>query len=331
MNSEHKSAPFWVWFNLIVVWLCWGTTYLAIREGVHGDTGLPPLLFAGVRVTLAGIILVVFFLFLKGQFRLKWAQLWPIWLSGAFLFVGGNGLCTIAEMTVESGLASVLIATTPLWLAVFDVMWPGGTKMSWGKWVGIVSGFCGVCLILLGPTLLESDSIQSLWQWEAGNLIALGSAFFWAIGSIIQRRWAPKIDALQIAGWQMLSGGASLTLLGLLFGEVTLITPEKLNPTTIGSFFYLLFVGSLLGFVAFVWLLHHTTPAIAGTYGYVNPVVAVWVGWALGGEKPGWILIPGMALILLAVFLVRIPIRNRNVLPLAVSVDGNANPNPLTK
>ena len=129
----------------------------------------------------------------------------------------------------------------------------------------------------------------------------------------------------------MLSGGASLTLLGLLFGEVTLITPEKLNPTTIGSFFYLLFVGSLLGFVAFVWLLHHTTPAIAGTYGYVNPVVAVWVGWALGGEKPGWILIPGMALILLAVFLVRIPIRNRNVLPLAVSVDGNANPNPLTK
>ena len=129
MDSEHKSAPFWVWFNLIVVWLCWGTTYLAIREGVHGDTGLPPLLFAGVRVTLAGIILVVFFLFLKGQFRLKWAHLWPIWLSGAFLFVGGNGLCTIAEMTVESGLASVLIATTPLWLAVFDVMWPGGTKM----------------------------------------------------------------------------------------------------------------------------------------------------------------------------------------------------------
>ena len=82
MDSEHKSAPFWVWFNLIVVWLCWGTTYLAIREGVHGDTGLPPLLFAGVRVTLAGIILVVFFLFLKGQFRLKWAHLWPIWLRG---------------------------------------------------------------------------------------------------------------------------------------------------------------------------------------------------------------------------------------------------------
>ncbi len=323
MDSEHKSAPFWIWFNLLVVWLCWGTTYLAIREGVSGETGLPPLLFAGVRVTLAGIILVVFFLFLRGKFWLSWAQLWPIWLSGAFLFVGGNGLCTIAEMTVESGLASVLIATTPLWLAVFDVMLPGGTKMSWGKWVGIVAGFGGVCLILLGPTL-EANSIQSLWQWEEGNLIALGSAFFWAIGSIIQRRWAPKIDALQIAGWQMLSGGASLTVLGLFFGEIALITPEKLNPTTIGSFFYLLFVGSLLGFVAFVWLLHHTTPAIAGTYGYVNPVVAVWVGWAIGGEKPGWILIPGMALILLAVFLVRIPTRNRP-LPSPVSTKDEDN------
>jgi len=307
MDSEHRSAPFWVWFNLFVVWLCWGTTYLAIREGVSGENGLPPLLFAGVRITLAGIILVLFFLVWRKRFRLNWSQIWPVWLSGVFLFVGGNGLCTIAEMTVESGLASVLIATTPLWLALFDVIWPGGDRMNSAKWLGMLAGFGGVCIILLGPSLVTSSPISSLWEWERGNFIALGSAFAWAIGSIIQRRLAPKIDAIQIAGWQMLTGGASLTVLGLCFGELNQITNEKLNPTTIGAFFYLLFIGSLIGFVAFVWLLHHTTPAIAGTYGYVNPVVAVWVGWLLGGESPGWVLVPGMALILLAVFLVRMP------------------------
>mgnify|MGYP006276946241 CR=1 FL=1 len=307
MEREQKTVPFWVWFNLLVVWLCWGTTYLAIREGVSGENGLPPLLFAGARITLAGVILVAFLLVWKKQFILNWHQIWPIWLSGVFLFVGGNGLCTIAEMTVESGLASVLIATTPLWLALFDVLWPGGERMNLAKWMGLAAGFGGVCLILLGPSIIQSNSITSFWEWERGNFIALGSAFAWAIGSIIQRRLAPKIDAIQIAGWQMLTGGASLTVLGLLLGEFALITPNTLNSTTISAFFYLLFVGSLLGFVAFVWLLHHTTPAIAGTYGYVNPVVAVWIGWFLGGESPGWILVPGMALILLAVFLVRLP------------------------
>lgn len=302
MDSHARANLFFVWMNLLIVWSCWGTTYLAIRIGVQD---LPPFLFSGLRLVLAGLILVGFLYLWKGKVFLPGKSFWPILASGLFLFVGGNGLCTWAEKSVESGLASVLVATTPLWLSLFDSLWPGGERLPVFKWAGLLLGFGGVCLILLDggnqPQLLEWE------QWEEGNLLALASAFCWAIGSIIQRRLVPKMDAVQIAGWQMLLGGLALSVLGLATREPAQITPEHLTYSAVGAFFYLLVFGSLLGFVAFVWLLQHTTPAIAGTYGYVNPVVAVWVGWLLGGESPGWIILPGMGLILLAVFLVRLP------------------------
>lgn len=302
MDRENRVSPIWIWINLILVWACWGTTYLALKIGVKD---LPPFLFSGSRITLAGLILISVFYFLKGRVWLKTKEIWPIWASGFFLFVGGNGLCTWAEKTVESGLASVLVATTPLWLSLFDSLWPGGERLGSLKWIGLFVGFAGVCLILLDHS---GDTSLLEWEnWEEGNLMALGSAFSWAIGSIIQRRLVPKIDAIQIAGWQMLLGGLSLWALGFLIGEGSQMGWANLTPRAIGAFFYLLFIGSLLGFVAYVWLLQHTTPAVASTYGYVNPVVAVWVGWALDGEMPGWIIFPAMGLILFAVFMVRLP------------------------
>jgi drug/metabolite transporter (DMT)-like permease len=285
------------------VWVSWGTTYLALRIGVRD---LPPFLFSGSRITLAGLILIAFFFFWKGKIWLKAAELWPIWASALFLFVGGNGLCTWAEKTVESGLASVLVATTPLWMTLFDSLWPGGSRIGLLKWLGMLVGFAGVCLIVIDPS--AQTSLLQWEQWEEGNLMALASAFCWAVGSIVQRRLVPKIDAVQIAGWQMRLGGLSLWALGLLIGEGKQMGWENLTRSAIGAFFYLLLIGSLLGFVAYVWLLQHTTPAVASTYGYVNPVVAVFVGWALAGESPGWVILPAMALILLAVFIVRLPI-----------------------
>lgn len=280
-----------------LVYVSWGTTYLAIKVGVKD---LPPALFGGVRYVLAGLVLFAFLVWRKEALQLPRRDLFWVSVSSLFLFVGGNGLITLAEKTVDSGVASIIVATTPLWLALLETIWPWGERLSIRGWLGVLIGLGGV-LVLLTPRLRD----PALFLQDMGPLLVIGSAAAWAVGSFILRYQRRAGSPLTAASYQMILGGGSLTLIGLTVGELDQLTPERFTSQAVFSFFYLLVVGSLVGFVAYTWLLARVSATLAGTYAYVNPVVAILVGWLLDGERiTGWI-IGGMVIILLGVSLVR--------------------------
>ncbi len=228
-----------------------------------------------------------------------------------FLFLGANFLINCGQKRIDSGVSAILVATTPLWIGLFGMFWPHGERLTLRGWLGLVIGFVGIVLTL-GQQLIESaaDFLTLAPAHQAASnpfadphaLFILGSAASWALGSLVSHQAAFKIPHLTSAGYQMLFGGGSQVVLGTILGEWRQI-PE-LNLRIFGCFVYLLIFGSLLGFVAFNWLLGHVSTAKVGTYAYVNPVIAVFVGLCFGEEMSGWIF-AGIAVILLGVYLVR--------------------------
>lgn len=299
VDCQHRPATWATVLAFAMVYTSWGTTYLAIREGVHAQQ-LPPALFGGTRVALAGWVLLAY-LGLTGV-SLRFSRVDCLWIliSGVLLFVGGNGLITVAEKTVESGVAAIFAATTPLWLGLLETLWPNGERLEGRGWLGIMIGLGGT-LILLEPRLQTPADLFK----DPGPLLVLGSASCWALGSLLIRYHRPVGSHLAAAAYQMIVGGSALALLGLCLGESGEVTAERLNLRSGFAFCYLLIVGSLIGFVAFNWLLGHVSATMVGTYAYVNPLIAVLVGWLLGGEAITLRMLGGMAVILMAVGLVR--------------------------
>jgi drug/metabolite transporter (DMT)-like permease len=295
--NPRRPATWAIVLAFALVYVCWGTTYLAIKRGVK-DEHLPPALFGGVRVGLAGLLLLGY-LAARGQsLRLTRRDLAVVSVTGCILFVGGNGLITLAEKTVPSGVAAVLAATTPLWIGLLAMCWPGGERLSGRGWVGLLVGLGGV-LLLLGPKLGDpADFVR-----DFGPLLVLGSAVSWGLGSLVMRHHRLEGSHLVGAAYQMALGGGCLALIGLAVGEASHL-PAQLTPGALGAFLYLLVFGSLVGFVAYNWLLGHVSATQVSTYAYVNPAVAVLVGWADGEEMTVW-LAGGIAVILVGVALVR--------------------------
>lgn len=286
-------------FAFVLIYLSWGTTFLAIREGVHNQQ-LPPALFGGTRVALAGLILLGY-LALRGErlrFPLRDFQ-WVI-ATALLLFVGGNGLINFAERTVESGVTSVLVATTPLWLALMEMFWPRGERLRPLGWLGVLMGLGGM-IILLGPNIRRPAALVN----DPGPLLVLGSAGAWALGSLVSRYHRPHGSHMAAAAYQMVLGGSCLSLIGLAVGEGSQLTAENITGRAVFSYLYLIVVGSLIGFVAFHWLLGHVSATLVGTYAYVNPMIAILVGWLLGGEELTVRVLAGMVVILVGVALVR--------------------------
>jgi drug/metabolite transporter (DMT)-like permease len=293
-----RTPPSWaVTLALALVYTSWGTTYLAIGEGVRY---LPPGLFSGVRLAAAGLLLVGFLALTRQPLALQRREFLSVVIGGAFMFVGGNGLITLGQRSVPSSMASVLVAATPLWLALLETCWPWGERLTGLGWLGLLTGLAGV-LVLLAPQLQETETPQ---QFDAVGLV-IASSMCWAIGSFILRRQRITHAHLAAAAYQMLLGGLILAAIGLAAGEAATLTCDMFTPQAIVSFFWLLVVGSLVGFVAYNWLLAHVSSTLAGTYAYVNPAVAVLVGALIGGETiTGW-LIAGLVVILGGVALVR--------------------------
>jgi drug/metabolite transporter (DMT)-like permease len=283
-----------------LLYTSWSTTFFAIRIGVHSYQ-LPPWLFAGVRVLVAGMI-VLAFLALREPARVVPSArdfLWTAW-SGILLFVGGNGLMTLSLEDLPSGTGAIFTAATPLWLALMETLYPPGDKLPAAGWAGLVFGMLGV-VILIVP---EIHTPQQLFH-NTAPLLLLGSTVLWALGSLTVRyklRGAPHLAG---AAWQMIIGGTLLVVIGLAKGEGTRLGPETLSAGAIGSFVYLVIVGSLIGFTAFNWLLINVRATLVGTYAYVNPVLAVILGCTLGKEPLTFSIICGMIVILTAVALVR--------------------------
>jgi len=298
-SLPHEPATWKRVLAFSLLYLSWGTTYFAIRAGVHTEK-LPPALFGGVRVALAGLILLSFLACRGEKIRMPWRDFVWVAVSGLLLFVGGNGLITFALDNVPSGVTAVLVAATPLWMALMETAWPGGDRLSGRGWCGLLTGLGGV-LILLWP---KSEEASLLFQ-QAGPLWILGSSLFWALGSLVIRYRRGSTSPIVSAAYQMIVGGMVTTLLGIAIGEVPQLTAERLTWGAAFSFFYLLIVGSLIGFVAFKWLLGHVRATLVGTYAYINHLIAILVGWLLGGEDMTIRILAGMVVILSGVALVR--------------------------
>lgn len=274
------ASPLAVALALSAVYLVWGSTYLAIRFALEG--GWPPLLMGGVRFIVAGSFLYAV-LRLRGTpapTRMQWRNTAFV---GLLLLAVGNGLVCVAEQTVSSGLAAVAVASMPLWMALFSAL--RGDRPRRVEWIGLGVGFAGVAWLNAGSSLTATPT---------GLVALLVAAVAWAYGSVWSRgRDLPS--PFMGAAAQMLCGGVAMLAVGLLLGERFDGWPDARGLLSVG---YLASVGSLVGFSAYIWLLHHVRPALAGSYAYVNPVIAVLLGAWLAGERFGAHDIGAMAVVL---------------------------------
>lgn len=319
-NADEVAAPpaWQIALGFLVLYIVWGTTYLAIKIGV-ADEQLPPFLFGGARIGSAGLLLLLFQLVTGRSLRVTGANWRGILYGAGFLFVGGNGLISAGLRHVPSGESAVLAATATLWIALFSMTFPGGDRLRPLGWLGLLMGLAGVCL-LQAPALRE----QGVSFANVGPWLVLGSAGSWGIGSVLLRQTPIRVPRLTSAGYQMFLGGGGMVLVGFLLGEQP---PERVTAGTAAVFVYLLVFGSLLAFVVFHWLLEHVPATKVATYAYVNPLVAVLLGTWWRHEPITWTLASGMALILMAVFLVRGGERPRHaVLPV---LPGTEKPAPV--
>jgi len=272
----------------------WGSTYTAIRIGA---AQMPALLLAGTRFFIAGAILLAW---------CRWRGLRLVWpprtmlmlaLIGLILLSGSNVALVYAEETVPSGLASLVLAVMPLYVALAEMALPGGEPLPPRGWFGIALGFAGLAA-LMWPSL--RNSMAGNYVQLAGIGVLLAGAFAWTVGSLLSRHARLPVNSFVAAAWQMLCAGAFSSLLGTALGQ----WPEfHVNLASVGSLAYLITGGSLLGYTAFIFLLEHVPVAKVSSYAYVNPVVAVLLGVFLLHERPEKAEYAGMAAIIVAVFL----------------------------
>jgi drug/metabolite transporter (DMT)-like permease len=267
-----------------VIYVVWGSTYLAIRIAVGT---MPPFVMAGLRFVLAGALLL-------GWLRARGAA-WPTlaqWrdhaITGAFLLLGGNGLVCWAEQTVPSGVTSLIIGVTPLFMVLVEWAWPGGRRPRAATFGALLLGLAGVAW-LAAPW---ETSARGGLPW-GGVTALLGACVLWAIGSIHSRHVKSGADLMLGCALQMLAGGA-----------LQLVAAGAVSAAGWGAFVYLVVVGSLVGFSTFVWLMRHSTPARVATYAYVNPVVAVLLGYFVLHEPVTARTLAASAVILAAVALI---------------------------
>lgn len=279
------------------VYVIWGSTYLAILYAIET---LPPFLMAGVRFIIAGALLFGWSVARSGRkpTRPEWTAAFII---GALLLLGGNGAVTWAEQTVPSGIVALLVAGTPCWMVLLDWLWQGAARPGPRTVIGLLLGFGGIGL-LVGPAALTGEGSAYL----IGAIVLTLGSLAWATGSIYSRNAPRPGGALLFTGMQMLAGGTLLVLAGTATGEWSRVDLANISLKSILAVAYLIVFGAIVGYSAYVWLLRASTPARVSTYAYVNPVVAVVLGWALAGEEftlrmavAAAIIIAGVALITL--------------------------------
>lgn len=265
-----------IWIALLAIYIIWGSTYLAIRFAVET---MPPFLMAGTRFLVPGAILFAWRR-LAGDPLPTERQWRSAAVVGLLLLLGGNGLVSWAEQHVASGLAALLIGAVPLFMVMVEMLRRGGMKPGWQTILGLVIGFGGIAL-LIGPGGWNGSGTQP-------NLLAVGAllvaALLWSIGSVYSRGADLPASSLMGTGMEMLCGSAGLYLVGALAGEWRLLDLAAISLRSWLALAYLVVFGSMMGFVAYIWLLRHASVSLAATYAYVNPLVAVVLGAWIGQE-----------------------------------------------
>lgn len=274
--NEPDASSWRIALAFAAIYLIWGSTYLAIRVGLET---LPPLLMASSRFFVAGGLLYGY-----ARYRGADAPTGREWraagLLGVLLLACGTGGVTWSEQRVPSGLAALMVAIVPVWTVLVDWIRRGGSRPSAQVTIGLVIGFAGV-LILIAPTHLAGS--QPIDPIGAGVLLM--GTLIWSIGTVSAPRMSLPRAPLVAAAIEMLAGGAALLVVGVLGGELGRIHPDAISLRSLVAWGYLIVFGSVIAFSAFAWLLRVIPPARVATYAYVNPAVAVLLGWAVAGES----------------------------------------------
>jgi drug/metabolite transporter (DMT)-like permease len=296
MNKEQLR----IWAGLLTLYIVWGSTYLAIRFAVET---LPPFTLAATRFLVAGVILYVWMRLtgLPNPTRRQW-QVTTV--MGTLLLLGGNGLVTWAEQYVVSGVAALLIGATPLWMVVVDGVRPGGRRPGWRTLAGVLLGLLGIALLISPASLGNIDQgVDPL-----GALALVLAALFWSIGSIYGREHHAELPTapLMATSLQMLTGGLALLLVGGLRGEFPQLWQADVSLRSLLGLGYLIVFGSLVGYSAYTWLLGVAPTPLVATYAYVNPLVAVLLGWLLAGEPLTLRVLLAAGIIISAVVLINL-------------------------
>ena len=277
-----------------LVYLFWGSTYLGIDIAVQT---IPPALMCGLRFSVAGIIMLAVCAATGRKILYTPRQIALAAVVGLLLLMGGNLTLSYAELSVSTGLAALIIAITPLWFLVLDTLLLGDHHISRRGKAGLALGIVGL-FVLVWPQL-ETSSLGHREFWASISLI-FGS-FTWALGSVLSKRWQSGMDVFSATGWQVTAAGAGNFIFALINGDLAHVRWTARSLSAVG---YLIVCGSWIGYTAYIWLLEHVPTSKVSTYAYVNPVVAVFLGWLILHERVDRFILAGSAIVVLSVILV---------------------------
>lgn len=272
MKTSFRAA-----LAFLAIYLIWGSTFLATRFAVGS---IPPFFVSGTRFFLAGLVLIAYAQLRKPE-RITWPQVAASVWMGALFFLVCHGGVSWAAQHVPSGVSALLMSSISLWTAVLELLSGSSERPGTRMMAALIVGFAGISVLVIRPEVLAGSEPGSL-----GALVVLGGALSWAAGTVLTRRVPRPASTALASGMQMTAGGGLLLITGVLSGQ-----GEKLNLTAISAqaawaMVFLTLIGSLVGFTCYVWLLEHISPTRVATYAYVNPIVALLLGWAVGGEHP---------------------------------------------
>jgi drug/metabolite transporter (DMT)-like permease len=277
-----------------LVYLFWGSTYLAIDIAVQH---IPPALMCGLRFSVAGVVMLAVCAATEHKVFYSARQIGLAAVVGLLLLMGGNLTLSYAELAVSTGLAALIIAITPLWFLVLDSLLLGDHHISNRGKAGLLLGISGL-FVLVWPQL-AAGSLGRREFWASISLI--GGSFSWALGSVLSKRWQTGMDVFSSTGWQVVAAGIGNFVFALFNGDLRHVTWTARG---LGAVSYLVVCGSWIGYTAYIWLLEHVPTSKVSTYAYVNPVVAVFLGWLILHERVDRFILAGSAIVVLSVILV---------------------------
>ena len=306
--AEHRPA----WKTLLcfaIIYFVWGTTFLAIRVGVHE---IPPFLMAAMRFLAAGGVLYAWMI-AQGEASPTAREWLAAGAISVFIFVLDYGLLFWAEQRVPSGIAAVMLAMIPLFMALAEIIFLGTQKLTARLTLALLSGIAGVAVLMSRSLNLSGAPVD-----KRGALALIVGSMSWSLGSVLTRKLALPSSKGMSSGAQMLAGGFLLALTAAALGEFRGFHPLAVSRGAWFALLYLIVAGSIIGFTAYVWLIHHESPTKVATYAYVNPCVAVFVGYFLGGESLGMRTILGTLFVLTSVIVITSAKSPRVAAPLSV-------------
>lgn len=284
-----------LFLNFGLVYVFWGSTYLGIDIAVQH---IPPALMCATRFTIAGVIMLAYCVARGQNIRYSARQLLQLAIVGNLLLMGGNLTLSYAEQSIPSGLAALLVASTPLWFMVLDSLLIGHHRISGRGLAGLALGFVGT-MVLLWPKLTAPGELGKKELWW--SLALIGGSLSWAFGSVLSKRWQSGPPTFAGTSWQVLFAGIGNLTFALFNRDLSHVTWTARG---VGAIAYLVVGGSLIGYTAYIYILGHAPTAKVSTYAYVNPVVAVFLGWLVLRERVDGYMLAGSAVVIASVILV---------------------------